>query len=201
MMRPAITIDLPAWTKEAVAWNSYCHTDDEKMRLAIELALCNVAEGTGGPFGAAVFDSASGQLLGIGVNLVVPLHNSALHAEMVAIMMAEQAEGSFTLAADGRQRELFTSCEPCAMCLGAILWSGVRRLVCAAAADDARALGFDEGPVFPASYEYLQRAGIEVVRGLRREEARTAFQDYANTGGAIYNGAGSVGLPALGHKG
>jgi tRNA(Arg) A34 adenosine deaminase TadA len=188
---PSITIDLPAWTNEAVDWARTYRSDDEKISLAIELALRNAAQGTGGPFGAAVFDRASGRLLGFGVNLVMPLRNSALHAEMVAIMMAEQTTGSYTLAAGGRQRELFTSCEPCAMCLGAVLWSGAQRLVCAAAADDARALGFDEGPVFPESYEYIQRAGIEIVRGLRRKEAEKAFQEYAKTGGAIYNGAGT----------
>ena len=60
--------------------------------------------------------------------------------------------------------ELVSSCEPCAMCLGATLWSGVRRLVTGATKADAEAIGYDEGPVFPESYAHLERRGIEVVR-------------------------------------
>ena len=143
--------------------------------------------GTGGPFGTAIFDRASGQLLGVGVNRVVPLTNSTLHGETVAIMMAEKALGSFTLATDSG-RELFTSCEPCAMCMGAVLWSGVNRMVCAGAAEDARAIGFDEGPVFEQSYQYLEKAGMEVVRQFKRSDAKAVLDYYKNSGGRIYNG-------------
>ncbi|WP_449357388.1 nucleoside deaminase [Alishewanella longhuensis] len=104
------------------------------MALAIELSRQNVLRGTGGPFGSAIFEVDSGKLISVGVNRVMPLSNSSAHGEMVAIMLAEQAVQSFSLAADGVKRELFTSCEPCAMCLGGTLWSGVKRLVCAATA-------------------------------------------------------------------
>ena len=158
------------------------------MALAIELSKQNVERGTGGPFGTAIFDRSSGQLLGVGVNRVVPLTNSTLHGETVAIMMAEKALGTFTLATD-TGRELFTSCEPCAMCLGAVLWSGVNRLVCAGVAADARAIGFDEGPVFAESYQYLENAGIEVIRGFMQPKAKAVLDDYASSGGRIYNGS------------
>nr|MBA3258060.1 nucleoside deaminase [Gemmatimonadales bacterium] len=79
-------------------------------------------------------------------------------------------------------------CEPCAMCLGATLWSGVRRLVCGATREDAAALGFDEGPVFPESYAYLESRGIEVIRSVLREDAAAVLDLYQRSGGPIYNG-------------
>jgi tRNA(Arg) A34 adenosine deaminase TadA len=122
----------------------------------------------------------------VGVNRVQPLSNSALHAEVTALMLAEAAVGSFTLR--DPPHALFTSCAPCAMCLGASLWSGVRRVVYGATRDDAAALGFDEGPVFDASYAYLEARGVRVVHGLLRAEAGAAFDAYRAAGGAIYNG-------------
>lgn len=183
-----VTIALPEWINEVVDWQKTYADDDEKMALAIELSKQNVLRGTGGPFGSAIFDCSSGKLISVGVNRVMPMHNSAAHGEMVAIMLAEQQLQSFSLNADGVKRELFTSCEPCAMCLGGTLWSGVKRLVCAATAADARAIGFDEGPVDASSYQYLADAGIEVVRLVQREAAAKVLGDYLNDGGTIYNG-------------
>jgi tRNA(Arg) A34 adenosine deaminase TadA len=123
------------------------------------------------------------------MNSVVRLSNCTLHGEMVAFMMAQRVVGSFSLNAPGLpEHELFTSCEPCAMCLGATLWSGVRRLVCGAGRQDASRLDFEEGPVFPASYEYLEDRGIQVVRGLLRDEARAVLELYRAKDGKIYNG-------------
>lgn len=159
------------------------------MRLAIDVSRQNVEQGTGGPFGAAVFEMDTGRLVSVGMNLVVASHNSTLHAEMVALMMAEHRLASHTLR-DPKfpDHEIVTSCDPCAMCLGAVLWSGVRRVVCGADREDARLLGFDEGPVFAESYGYLEERGIEVVRGVLREPARTVLQQYSGGGGVIYNG-------------
>jgi len=183
-----VTIALPDWINEVVDWQKTYADDQQKMALAVELSKQNVLRGTGGPFGSAIFDCATGKLVSVGVNRVMPMHNSAAHGEMVAIMFAEQQVQSFSLNADGVKRELFTSCEPCAMCLGGTLWSGVKRLVCAATADDARAIGFDEGPVYASSYKYLTDAGVEVVRLVQRDEANAVLQHYATGGGAIYNG-------------
>jgi tRNA(Arg) A34 adenosine deaminase TadA len=83
---------------------------------------------------------------------------------------------------------MFSSCEPCAMCLGATLWSGVERLVCGAARDDASRLDFEEGPVFPESYKYLEDRGIEIVRNVLRDEAKSVLELYRATGGRVYNG-------------
>jgi tRNA(Arg) A34 adenosine deaminase TadA len=158
------------------------------MRLVIELSRENVLRKSGGPFGAAVFERDSGRLVGLGVNSVVRLANSTLHGEVVALMMAERRLGSYTLgAADQPAHELVTSCEPCAMCLGAILWSGVKRVVCGAAREDATRLQFEEGPVFPESYAYLERLGVEFARDVMREDARQVLELYRRQGGEIYN--------------
>lgn len=182
-----VLVTAPDWVQSLVDWQQPYPNDTAKMTLAIELSRQNVLQQTGGPFGTAIFDRASHLLLAVGVNRVLPLHNSTLHGETVAIMLAEQRLGTFTLASDSGC-ELFTSCEPCAMCLGAVLWSGVNRLVCAGTAADARAIGFDEGPVFDESYQYLQHAGIEVLRGFMQKEAKAVLDYYAASGGKIYNG-------------
>jgi tRNA(Arg) A34 adenosine deaminase TadA len=157
------------------------------MRLCIALGRQNVLTG-GGPFGSAVFEIESGRLAGIGVNLVVPLNNSVLHAEMVAFMDAEARLGSYTLAADDLPaHEVVTTCEPCAMCLGASLWAGVKRIVYGATRADAQELDFDEGPVFPQSYDYLRQRGVEVIPEVLRAEARSIFKLYRDRQGPIYN--------------
>lgn len=73
------------------------------------------------------------------------------------------------------------------MCLGAALWSGVRRIVCGAGRDDAMGLGFEEGPVFPESYRYLEAHGIEIVQGVLVDEARKVFHLYQQRNGLVYN--------------
>lgn len=182
-----IRVDAPEWIADYVDWSRAYASDVERMDLAIALARENALR-DGGPFGAAVFESASGRLVSAGVNLVVPLNNSVLHAEIVALMLAQHRLASFTLRAPGLPaHELVASCDPCAMCLGATLWSGVRRLVCGAAREDAAAAGFDEGPVFPASYDYLRERGIVITRGVRRAEARAVLELYVGRGGIVYN--------------
>lgn len=183
-----IRIAYPAWVARRVPWEAVFATDEDRVGLAIDLARWNVVEDSGGPFGAAVFERGSGRLVAVGMNLVVPLANSALHAEMVAFMMAQARRGTFTLAEAGLpEHEMATSCEPCAMCLGATLWSGVRRLVCAATREDALRLAFDEGPVFAESYEYLAERGVEVRREVRRAEAAAVLELYQRRAGLIYN--------------
>jgi len=186
---PVVLLDRPAWVEAMVAPGSVIADDAGAMRLAIALASANVARRAGGPFGAVVFEEGSGLLLGAGVNSVERLGNSMLHAEVVALMAAEARLGSYTLRpSGGPARVLATSCDPCAMCLGAALWSGVGRIVCGATRDDAARLGFEEGPVFETSWEYLATRGIAVTRGLLADEARAVFDRYRAAGGAIYNG-------------
>jgi tRNA(Arg) A34 adenosine deaminase TadA len=159
------------------------------MRVAIDVARVNVERGTGGPFGAAIFEAFTGNLIAVGMNSVVRLNNCTLHGEMMAFMMAQYRVASFTLNAPNLPvHELFTSCEPCAMCLGATLWSGVQRVVYGATRDDASRLKFEEGPVFPESYQYLEERGIRIVRNILRDEARAVLEIYRAKGGKIYNG-------------
>jgi tRNA(Arg) A34 adenosine deaminase TadA len=182
-----IKVELPGWVAELATYGTPYPAAEDRMRLCIDLARNNVAQG-GGPFGAAIFELDSGFLVGVGVNLVVPLNNSVLHAEMVAFMDAEARVGSYTLAAEGLPaHEVVTTCEPCAMCLGASLWAGVRRIVYGATREDASALAFDEGPVFPQSYDYLRERDIEIVPEVLRAEARSVFQLYRDRQGPIYN--------------
>lgn len=163
--------------------------DASRMRLAIALSRENVVQGSGGPFAAAIFERETGRLIAVGVNSVTRLNNSALHGEIVAFMMAQARLRNFSLGAPGMPpHELVTSCEPCAMCLGAILWSGVTRVVMGASRQDATALEFEEGPVFPESYRYLESRGIEIVREVLRAEARAVLELYRERGGTIYNG-------------
>src|SRR5690349_7251446 len=185
----AVHVDYPAWVADVVAWDTRYRTDEERMRLAIRLSRENVEHETGGPFGAAIFERESGRLVAVGMNSVVRLHNCTLHGEMVAFMMAQRRLGSFTLNAPHLPtHELVTSCEPCAMCLGATLWSGVRRVVYGATREDAARLHFDEGPVFPESYHYLEERGITIVRNLLRDEAVAVLEQYQAQSGTIYNG-------------
>lgn len=187
-MIDTLTITLPDWLKERLAAPIWLQDDEARMRFVIELARENITRGTGGPFAAAVFRSDDGMLAAAGVNSVTRLNNAVLHAEVVALMFAQARAGSYTLRAAGSAYDLVTSCEPCAMCLGATLWSGVRRLVCGATRDDAERVGFDEGPVFPESYAYLERRGIAVVRQVLRAEAAGVLDWYLRSGGVVYNG-------------
>ena len=184
-----LTIALPDWTADLVDPGRAFRSVEERMQLAIALARENVLRGSGGPFGAAVFELETGRLVGVGVNLVVGHHNSVLHAEILALMTAEQAVGSYSLRADGLPaHELVASCSPCAMCLGAALWGGVRRITTGATREEAMAFGFDEGPVFPESYRYLERRGIAFHADVLRAEAKAVLELYQDQGGTVYNG-------------
>lgn len=184
----SVTVTLPAWVPQVVDFDAVYATDADRMRLAIRLSRENVERGTGGPFGAAVFERHAGRLVAVGVNEVVTLGNSTLHAEMVALQCAERRVRSYSLHQGRVEHDLFTSCAPCAMCLGAALWSGVTRLVAAADREDAERAAFDEGPVFAESYAYLAARGLSVVRGFLRDEAAAVLDVYRRMGGVAYNG-------------
>ncbi|KAL3915047.1 MAG: hypothetical protein SGILL_005828 [Bacillariaceae sp.] len=192
-----VVISLPTWAKEFYDAHKDHEftTEEEMMKIAIALADKNVHEDTGGPFGTAIFEydveTQKAKLFSVGMNQVVSLNNSSLHGEMTAIMFGQKKLASYSFATNmhlGKEYHLYTSCEPCCQCLGGTLWSGVSKIVCAATKDDAEAIGFDEGPVFPASYEALEQAGCKVVRNCLREEGAKTLQRYGLTG-HIYNGS------------
>ncbi len=180
-----VEISLPAWLEHRLESLPRLPDRTARMRLAVALAAENVARGTGGPFGALVADPRTGQVLSLGVNVVVPSGNCTAHAEMVALQLAQARVGDLGTAA-GEGLELVTSVEPCTMCLGAVVWSGVSTLVCGARDEDARAVGFDEGPKPPQWVEQLASRGISVVLDLCREQSRAVLRDYAARGGPIY---------------
>lgn len=154
------------------------------MASAIQLASLNIHHGTGGPFAALIINE-QGATVGIGMNLVTSQQCSILHGEMVAIITASERLGTWDLARDGRCT-MYSTAEPCAMCMGAIPWSGVQRLVIAAEDQDVRAIGFDEGAK-PGEWRqaYAER-GIVVVEGVLREQAVEVLQQYAAGGGVVY---------------
>ncbi len=185
MLKNRITLQIPDWVAGFLDQRPEIHpSTEERMRLAIALAGQNIREQTGGPFGAAVFGPA-GDLVSVGVNLVLSSGLSVWHAEMVALSLAQEAQGTHDLSSIGAF-ELVSSCEPCAMCLGAIPWTGIRSLVCGARDADARAVGFDEGAK-PAGWPAaLQARGIRVLTGILASESRLVLEDYARSGGVIY---------------
>jgi tRNA(Arg) A34 adenosine deaminase TadA len=188
-MFPEVKLRLPDWVGElsSDADRRY-RTVEDRMRFVVELSRLNVRNGTGGPFGAAIFERETGRLLAPGVNLVVGSGCSVFHAEMVAIMVAQKSLGTFDLGGEGLPSyELVASTEPCAMCLGATPWSGVRHLVCGARDEDARAVGFDEGAKMAEWVGSLEDRGISVELSVLREEAVAVLQEYAALGGEIYN--------------
>ena len=184
-----ITLSLPPWLERALPppGTAFPAVED-RMRFVIGLAEQNIAAGTGGPFAAAVFNGGTGRLITAGVNLVISLNSSIAHAEIIAIMLAQQRAGTYDLGGGGMPPlELVTSTEPCAMCLGAIPWSGVRRLVCGATGEDVTGIGFDEGAK-PARWQReLEERGIAVVQSVCRAEAAAVLRRYAEQGGMIYN--------------
>ena len=189
MWFPEVVLRLPDWVEQVLPGpEQVCKSVEERMRLAIKLAKANIEHGTGGPFGAVIFEQESGKLLAAGVNMVTGSNCSAAHAEMTAFAIAQKIIGNYDLGADSKvSYELVTSVEPCAMCLGAIPWSGVRRVVCGARDEDAREIGFDEGPKISNWVQALEQRGIQVVRDVLRDEAKAVLREYLEAGGFIYN--------------
>ncbi len=184
------TFTLPAWMAPFLASRPPAFPDDDsRMALVVDLARENIERRSGGPFGAAVFAAGSGELLSAGVNLVLTQQTSLAHAEILALLLAQRRLGSHDLAAPGLPAcELVTSAQMCAMCCGAVAWSGVHRVVCGATREDVEGLlGFDEGPL-PADWaDQLTARGVAVTQGVQREAARQVLLRYRELGGIVYN--------------
>ena len=173
----SVAFHLPSWLEGFIRAAPAMSTDEERMSFVLAAASRNIDEQTGGPFAAGVFDRHSGELLSVGVNLVLSEKLSILHAEIVAIALAQKALSTHDLGSlAGRQFELMSSTEPCAMCLGAVHWSGISRLVTAATDADARAIGFDEGVKHSQWVSEFQQRGIAVVTGVNQPEGRAVLQ-------------------------
>jgi len=189
---PKVVLQLPGWVESALADSGQVYpTVEERMRLVVKLAQLNIEHEAGGPFGAGIFESKTGRLISVGVNLVESVDCSVAHAEIIAIAIAQRVIGCYDLSSgEGGAYQLVTSTEPCAMCLGAIPWSGVRSVVCGARDEDARSIGFDEGIKPPNWVKSLDSRGISVVRDILREQAKAVLLEYRRRGGLIYNAGG-----------
>jgi len=178
---------MPDWLAPFLAaWADPLDGEDARMRLAVALAAENVRRQTGGPFGAVVVVERSGRLLGAGVNRVIETGVSLAHAEMLALSIAQREVGDWNLGSQGAV-QLVTTSEPCAMCFGAIPWSGVSSLVWGARREDAEAEGFDEGDKPENWVDTLRARGIRARGGVLRNEAAAVLAEYARSNGAIYH--------------
>ncbi|MFH2047720.1 MAG: nucleoside deaminase [Pseudomonadota bacterium] len=184
-----IEIQLPDWIDTFISNQpAYMPSIEDRMSFVIEASKLNVSNGTGGPFAAAIFESESGKLISLGVNMVTLEALSVLHAEIVAFALAQKKVGTYDLGGQGLPaHELVASTEPCAMCLGAIVWSGVRRVITGATDYDARKIGFDEGPKIKEWKTELEKRGIVVISDVKREKAAKVLLNYSLQGGKIYN--------------
>ena len=142
------------------------------MKKAIELSEENVANG-GGPFGAVI--ARDGEIIATGVNRVTANCDPTAHAEVSAIRAACQKLKTFDLSGC----EIFSSCEPCPMCLGAIYWAHIDRLYFGNDKDDAKAIGFDDSFIYDelALPRTLRKLPVRI---LMDKEAEEAFRMWEN---------------------
>jgi guanine deaminase len=140
----------------------------ELMRRAIALALENVRSARGGPFAALV--AKDGNIIGEGANSVTATNDPTAHAEIVAIRAACRVLGTFQLT----DCELYTTCEPCPMCLGAIYWARPARVFYAGVAADAAEAGFDDAFIYQELKRPPESRHIPMIQ-LMREESLAIF--------------------------
>jgi guanine deaminase len=141
------------------------------MKRAIELSVANVRCGNGGPFGAVIV--RNGEIVAEGVNQVTRRNDPTAHAEVMAIRQACAELGTFELT----DCDLYSSCEPCPMCLGAIYWARLARVYYGNTAADAAKIGFDDSFIYEelkAAREERKVPSVEMMR----EEALEAFREW-----------------------
>jgi tRNA(Arg) A34 adenosine deaminase TadA len=168
-------------------------TVEERMRLVNDLADRNWRAGNGGPFAAIVVDDATGELVSVGVNVVLSSGLTASHAEVTALSLAQRALGRWDLGADGADLSLVVNWRPCVQCYGATMWSGVRSLVVAGEGALLEELtGFDEGPVVEDWAEQFEQRGIRVTIGVGYDDAVAVYRAYGESDSVVYNARGAV---------
>ena len=147
--------------------------DEYFMRRAISLAQKGIDSNSGGPFGAVVVKD--GEIIGEGCNQVTSTNDPMAHAEVVAIRNACQKLGSFQLD----NCILYTSCEPCPMCLGAIYWARPLRVFYAATREDAAQIGFDDQFIYEEIEKNFEHRQMKLVN-LMRDEGLAVFENWEN---------------------
>jgi guanine deaminase len=146
-------------------------TEEEFMRMAIAMAVENARAARGGPFAALVV--RDGRVIGKGANSVTATNDPTAHAEVVAIREACRTLGSFQLTGC----DLYSTCEPCSMCTGAIYWARPARVFYAAAAADSTAAGFDDAFVAEQVCQPPEARRLPMTQ-LLREESLAAFAEW-----------------------
>lgn len=185
-----ITLTMPDWAvAELKRLPAFLPSLEARMAEVIRFSRLNFENGTGGPFAAGVFERDSGRLVVIGVNRVVASNCSSAHAEVMALSLAQKLLGTYDLGGPGMPvYQLVVNWRPCAMCYGAVLWSGIRSLAIAGSGPELEAItGFDEGPIHPEWDRELARRGIELINPVLTEEALRVYRDFAASGGLVYN--------------
>ena len=141
------------------------------MRRAVELSVENVRSGKGGPFAALVVKD--GALIASGANLVTSSFDPTAHAEIVAIRAACRALSAFQLTGC----EIYTTCEPCPMCMGAIYWARPAKVYFGNTHADAARIGFDDSFIYQQLRMPQAERAIPMIQ-LMRDEALSAFEEW-----------------------
>jgi guanine deaminase len=152
--------------------------DNPFMARAIQLSIDNVQSGRGGPFGAVVVKD--GVIIGEAANQVTSTNDPTAHAEMLAIRGACQKLGVFDLEGC----DIYTSCEPCPMCLGAIYWARFSRVYFANAGADASRVGFDDSLIYREIAQPHSQRKVPMIQ-IMREQALAAFRAWENKANKI----------------
>ncbi len=139
------------------------------MQLAINLSAKNVTEGLGGPFGAVIVKN--GKVVAASANKVVPSNDPTAHAEVAAIRLACQELNTFNLEGCA----IYTSCEPCPMCLGAIYWARLDRIYYANTKADAASIGFDDHFIYDELDKTMSERKLPIAQ-LMHSEALAVFK-------------------------
>ena len=185
-----ILLPMPSWAvTEMSRLPTHLPTLEARMAAVIRFSQLNFEHGTGGPFAAGVFERDSGKLIVIGVNRVMATHCSSAHAEVMTLSLAQQMLETYDLGGPGLPaHQLVVNWRPCAMCYGAVLWSGVRSLVIAGSGPELEELtGFDEGPIHPNWDEELDKRGVELVNNVLYDKACQIFRAFRDSGSIVYN--------------
>ena len=154
-------------------------THDDFMQMAIALSEKNVREGLGGPFGAVIVKND--QVIAASANLVVPTNDPTAHAEVSAIRLACRELNTYILSGC----EIYTSCEPCPMCLAAIYWARIDKIYYANTKVDAAAIGFDDAFIYEELDKPMPDRKLPIVQ-MMRDEALSAFRLWSETEGKTH---------------
>lgn len=143
--------------------------------MAIRLSEDNIEKGLGGPFGAVVVKD--GEIIAVSANKVIPENDPTAHAEVSAIRLACKALNTYDLSGC----VIYTSCEPCPMCLGAIYWAHIDKIYYANTKADAAAIGFDDHFIYNEIASEMNTRKLPFVQ-LLRDEAQVAFKRWQEPG-------------------